>query len=409
MSKYSTLGLQDVQRITEILAPDILESAALLNSEIFSDLYIRVLTGIEFKQSQLVFHRKAGTSRPYAAGSEIESKLGYMDERKLVVELAWNRYIDNIQNYREKEPFSVLGTNGTFNAPNSEFAIRNIGLSFSEDIMSNIVFGKKALGKDSPLALFDGYDTQLSREVQLGRVTPIEIDPFVDAVSDSSENYDTFCQFISKLSPKLKRKEKILVYCSDRVRMLIIDGYLKRYVGLQTPNAADKDFRFLGMSNIELVSHPILGDGDRLIATVPFNLEYGVDTLNDWAKVAVDHDQNDFNVLIYQIQSAQGVRILRISSDYLAVSNGSSKAIEGLNGDYQKDTLTLIANDTMGTVAANPTKPTYTEGETITLTATAKEGFKFTKWHDNLTVNPRAIIYSGYPETYEAAFEASAG
>lgn len=403
---YSTLSLRDVQHMTDILAPDILESAALLNSTMFNDLYIRVLAGTEFRRSQLVFNRKGGTTRRYEAGKTIESKLGTIEERKLEVSLSWNRYLDNIQNYREKEPWSVLGTNGTYNAPNSEFAIRNIGKSFSEDILSNLFFGKKALGTDSPLGLFDGYSTQIDAEITRGKVKAITLDPFTDQPeADNSENYDIFCGFIAKLSPKLKRQEKVIVYCSDRVRMLIIDGYLKKYIGLQTPNAADKDFRFIGMPNVELVSHPIIGDGDRLIATVPFNFEYGVDTLNDMATVAVDHDPNDFNVLIYQIQSAQGVRILRVSEDAFAVSNGSAKALEGLNGDYQKDTITILADSTKGRVQISPQKESYTEGESITLTPQAESGFHFVKWSDNVTVNPRTVIFSGFPETYEAVFE----
>lgn len=404
---YSTLSLRDVQHMTDILAPDILESAALLNSTMFNDLYIRVLAGTEFRRSQLVFNRKGGTTRRYEAGKTIESKLGTIEERKLEVSLSWNRYLDNIQNYREKEPWSVLGTNGTYNAPNSEFAIRNIGKSFSEDILSNLFFGKKALGTDSPLGLFDGYSTQIDAEITRGKVKAITLDPFTDQPeADNSENYDIFCGFIAKLSPKLKRQEKVIVYCSDRVRMLIIDGYLKKYIGLQTPNAADKDFRFIGMPNVELVSHPIIGDGDRLIATVPFNFEYGVDTLNDMATVAVDHDPNDFNVLIYQIQSAQGVRILRVSEDVFAVSNGSAKALEGLNGDYQKDTITILVDSTKGNVQISPQKESYTEGESITLTPQAESGFHFVKWSDNVTVNPRTVIFSGFPETYEAVFEA---
>lgn len=405
---YSTLSLEAVQHMTDILEPDILESAALLNSELFAELYIRVLTGTEFRRSQLVFSRKGGTTRRYVPGKSINSKLGFLEERKLEVVLSWNRYLDNLQNYREKEPWSVLGTNGTYNAPNSEFCIRNIGKSFSEDILSNLFFGKKALGDDSPLGLFDGFNTQIDREITLGKVKPIELDPFVDQPdAEGSENYDNFVLFVSKISPKLKRREKVIVYCSDRVRMLIIDGYLKKYVGLQTPNAADKSFRFVGMPNIELVSHPIMGDGDRLIATVPYNFEYGVDTLNDMARVAVDHDQNDFNVLIYQIQSAQGVRILLVSEDSFAVSNGSAKALESLNGDYQKDTITLLADKTMGKITKLPEKESYAEGESVTLTATAESGYRFVKWSDNVTSNPRTIFFSGYPETYEAAFEPS--
>ena len=250
-----TLSLANVQTLSNILEKDVLESAALLNSDLFEKLHIKVLTGIEYQQSVLVFHRRGGTSRRYKAGSTIKSELGAMEERKLTVELCWNRYFDNIQNYREKEPFSVLGTNQTYNAPNSEFMIRNIGKSFSEDILANMVFGKKSLGEDSPLGLFDGFDTQLNREVQLGKVRVIETDPLTDQPEgQAADNWDAFVKFYDGLHPKMLAKDLIIVYCSPKARRQIIDGYLMKYTGLQTPAAADKDFRFVGMPNVELVA-----------------------------------------------------------------------------------------------------------------------------------------------------------
>ena len=398
------LSLENVQTLTNILQKDILESSALLNSSLFEQMGIKVLTGIEYQQSVLQFHRKGGTSRQYKAGSKISSTIGALEERKLEVTLDWNRYEDNIQNYREKEPFSVLGTNSTYNAPNSEFQIRQIGKSFAEDIMSNLVWGKKSLGVENPLGLFDGLNVQIDREVQAGKARVIELSPFVDQPEgQAGENWSEFVKFVNGLHPKMRRHEKVLIYCSPETHMRIVDGYLKTYTGLQTPNAADPSFRFLGMPNIQLIPHVIWGEGDRLIATLPENFEFGVDTLNDWNSVKVDHAESDFNVIIYQIQSAQGTRIAQTGPEFLAVSSGTNQALDDMSGDYQKAAITVkVTGGNPGSCKVAPQKADYAPGEKVTLTVTPGSGKKFLKWSDNVTINPRTIVATGAPEVYEA-------
>lgn len=409
---YRMLSLEEVQHLTDVLAPDIITSPVLLNADIFAELGIKVLTGVEYRNSIMVFNRKGGTARAYKAGNRINSSLGYMEERKLEVHLSWNRYPDNIQNYREKEPFSVLGTNGTYEAPNSEFAIREIGKAYSEDVMSNLFFGNRALGDDNALGLYDGFNTLINVEMNAGKIAATnynykEIDPIEEQTAgDEAENFRIFQDFYNAWHPRLKAAPLVLVLCSPETKMLIVDGYLQKYTGMQSPDAATDSFRFLGMPNVKLVANPIVGKGARMIATVPGNLEFGCDTLNDWNKVFVQRSYHDANEIVYQVQSAQGCRIRQITGDKLCVSSGTNTPLDALNGDYQNDSISLkFDSEVFTSVTKSPDKTNYAAGETVTLTATPKAGKVFKKWSDNVTINPRTIVTEGFPITLEAIGE----
>lgn len=75
------------------------------------------------------------------------------------------------------------------------------------------------------------------------------------------------------------------------------------------------------------------------------------------------------------------------------------------DGDLQY-VLTLAANDTtMGTVAGGGI---YLLGESATLTATPKPGYRFSHWDDGSTDNPRTVVVTA-DATYVAYFEAEVG
>lgn len=68
-------------------------------------------------------------------------------------------------------------------------------------------------------------------------------------------------------------------------------------------------------------------------------------------------------------------------------------------------TITVNSNNAeWGTVTGGGT---FAENATATLTATAKEGYKFVKWQDGNTSNPRTITVTK-DETYTATFEQAA-
>ena len=147
-----------------------------------------------------------------------------------------------------------------------------------------------------------------------------------------------------------------------------------------------------------------------MIATVKYNFEFGTDLgPNSKAFVKVTNDPNDLNVLIYQVQTAQGVRIRQISADKFCVSTGTIKPIESVGGEYRDASITVGANIADGgTVSVSPEKDNYDKGDVVTLTASAAEGYTFEKWSDNVTLATRQISASGFPEVYQAVFTKNA-
>ena len=413
-NKNIALNLEQVKTVTRYLEPDILESASLVNDSVFEELKINVIRDLENVSSLLVFDRKVGTTRRYQAGKLVQNKVGYMYERELKVTLSMNRYIQNIQNFREKEPFSVLGFNetGQIQAPVSEMLLREIAIEYSGDVLSNLFFGDESKGLDDPFGLYDGYFAHIAEDINKGEISVDkgnyqEIDP-IDG-SDPVADYETAVKFYNGLDPKLKRAETVLIYCSFTTRQRIVQGYLLRYTGMQTPNAADPTFRFIDMPKAQFVAHAALGEGDCLIATRPYVFDFGTDMRDvgvGRANVMVDKDQNDFNLIIFQVQTAQGTRIRRITSDYFCVSNGKNKPFEATGGEYTEDVLTVSSNnETMGKVTLSPEQEKYETGDKVTMTAAAESGYKFVKWSDGATINPRTIVYSGNPESYQAIFD----
>ena len=83
---------------------------------------------------------------------------------------------------------------------------------------------------------------------------------------------------------------------------------------------------------------------------------------------------------------------LYLSLDAVSITGASSSS-------YQ--ITTLSANSTMGSASGGGT---YSLGESVSITATAQPGYRFTGWDDGNTENPRTIIVSG-DATYTAYFD----
>ena len=412
-TEYHALNISQVKELTNILSSDIIESPVTDNLERFNNLYIRVIEDTEFERTQFIFRRKGGEARRYKPGTTLKSTLGFMEENKLIAYQSWARYEENLQSFREKHPFSILGSNKTYDAPVSEFAIRNIGKQYAGDVFNNLFFGDIEKGYEDPYGLYNGYWTLINSMINKGTISTqknnlVKCDEMDDVETEDGENYDIFVRWVEKWHPLLRSAQRVVVYMSPEQKRRIIHSYFRKFTGLQTQQGGNDTFRLLDMPNIELKADAVIGTGNRMIATVPNNLEFGLDQTDDWNKVNVDHDQNDFNVLIFQIQSTQGCRILDVSATKFAVSDGSINQIVELNGDYQKSSITAVANDaSMGKVTLSPQKDEYIQGETVQMTPTPEGGYEFSKWSDGSTDNPRNIVFDGTPMMFQAIFEAS--
>lgn len=411
------LSTENVQTLVNILRPEILQSPTFLNADVLAKLGINAITGVQFEESQIVWVRKGGTTRRYDANKKLSSSNGALVERKLEVTLSWNRYADNIQHYREKVPFAISEEN-TYEAPNSEAAIRSIVATYNEDVFSNLFFGDKK-GKNESYALYDGFYTHIDRAINNGEISVkngnlVETTPIVIGSTDKAENWYAFKEFCNAMSPKLKNAPEVLVMMSPECHGEIVEGYLNVYSHLQTKDVDNDDFRFVTLPNIHIVSHPVMGKGVRMLATVPGNLDFGVDSLNNMAMVKVTNNPEDLNELLYQIQSAQGTRIRMIEASCFCINNADANTpMSGLAGDFTAATITVESSDkSKGTVAATIGGSTASTeqladveaGTAITLKASNGTG-TFKSWADGNTDNPRVVIATGLPAQYTAIFE----
>lgn len=348
------LDLSQIKDLTKSMESQILLSPAFLNKDIFAGLDIDVLQGIEFQTSQYTFFRKGGTTRPYVVGAQVNNKIGKMTENILEVKLAWNRIVDNIQNYREKEPFHV-DLNGKYVAPNSQMAIKAIAESFAEDVLVNLFHGKYAEGGTSVLNCYDGFLRHITTK-GLWKSQVIATEAFGDD-SDKSADWNNFVNFVSSLPVPLQRAMSgntgVNVYVDKATYTRIINSFALTFPAMK-PSEVVNNFsvQFLNLGNVKLIGNNLIGTGSFMLATTPKNLQFGVDNLNNMAGVEVDRDNNDFNNIIYQIQSAQGTRIKRM--DEVAINDKINTFDSTLyTGDYTAATENLTEEE----LAELTTKP----------------------------------------------------
>jgi len=418
MARYQAIGLDKVQEITNRINKDLIESIVFYDNSVFDLFKINVITDIENADTIYQFMRKGHTTRLYNPNELGHSVLGYVAPRKLQVYLNYKRVIDNIQEYREKEPFSVLGTNNTYQFPNSEWRIRKIMESYREDVLAAIFFGDLNETEESGLKLYDGIykliNDLMGSEISEANGNFINLEaPLLTKAAQDGDLWNAWVDCIEKLNPKLRNAPELLCYIPGNFRSALIHDYMRYFTGMQT-GINMNDVRFIGYENIRLVTSPLMGNADeeagaKLIFTLPNNIDFGCDNRPEQSMVMVDRMEGDFNKIIFQIQSAQGMRIHAVTPESFAVTSGLNVPLSGLVGDYTKDSLVLSANIAeAGTVTATPEKESYAKGESVTLKAEAAEGYTFKMWSDGVTLAERAYVATGFPMSFQAVFEKNA-
>jgi len=85
--------------------------------------------------------------------------------------------------------------------------------------------------------------------------------------------------------------------------------------------------------------------------------------------------------------------------------NGNDNGSGGTNAGEKEQIFigTAVNDQSMGSVTG---MGTYDKGTTVTLTATANQGYRFVSWGDEVTDNPRQVTADVNGVTYSAIFEA---
>jgi hypothetical protein len=192
---------------------------------------------------------------------------------------------------------------------------------------------------------------------------------------------------------------------SVEVGIYIASAYKNSYYGNSTVNyTGDGNFTIPEIPNLTCVPSASFGKGQRLIFTLPYNFQYGVDSLDSRNKIYVQQGSDiDAKDVFFQIESIQGVRVFNLMPSAFMMTDGSLTSSVQF-GDFTKEVFVATSkNDTLGTVTAKigaeTVAPTEEQpsGTIVTLTATAAEGHTFTRWSDGNTANPRSYVTTGKP------------
>ncbi len=409
------IGINALQHVAEQVSKEILMGPGYTDAAEMDRLGIDIVSGVQFKRISHILLRKGGTTRRKDVHTKIDSEIGFLKERVLVARLAWDHFTDGIDRYVE----TVFGTDAQGQYPLSTEAATAVLTSYADNLAACLWFGDMSLddgsedkpAHDQALALYDGIHTCVKHDLEDGIISEengnyIHCDSIDAPVNtDDTTPYDNFIAWHRKWDARL-RKQNTLVYMNETTAFNIASGYANKYHGnFKVEYDEGGNFKLPGLSKVTICPVSDFGEGDRMYATVPKNIVYGVDTLDNQTYVGVKvGTDDDMRQIQFQIQSIQGLCLLDPFRYNFAMSDGELASTEYVAGDYDNTNLvvTLAATDGStpdGTVKVNGTAYTEPVETTINqvLTVEAADGtsYKFVNWSNGKTDKKIQITATG--------------
>lgn len=419
----NALNLSQVQTVTEQLHTDLVARASMLNDQMADKLRLTVTTDVENIDKLFIFNDKGLLARQYKPGAVKKVQLGTFTENPAKVILAVTHPQDNVQKYREKEPFHV-NPDGTNNAEKTQFLLGKIAERHARDVRANFFFGNEANDnlEDTTanqvkrgLSLYDGIYTKIAKGITSGKISKtignlVETGDLMASSVTPQQAYEKFKAMYQAINDDLRAAEEIIAYTSSALADKIVEGYMLVHPQL-APSTLNEGWKFSQMPNLTLVTHSAMGKGSQIIFALPGVLEYICDIRPEGqANITVERDSDDHNLFDYQIQTAQASRIRDYSPRSICVNEQVNTPNSVPTGDYIADVFTVSTSDEKeGTVQiTSGKKDLYAEGDIITVTATPKTQYKFAGWSDGATANPYNYTFEGGVMNLVAQFEEAA-
>lgn len=419
----NALNLSQVQTVTEQLHTDLVARASMLNDQMADKLRLTVTTDVENIDKLFIFNDKGLLARQYKQGAVKKVQLGIITENPAKVILAVTHPQDNVQKYREKEPFHV-NPDGTNNAEKTQFLLGKIAERHAQDVRANFFFGNEANAKLEEttanqvklgLSLYDGIYTKIAKGITSGKISKtignlVETGDLMASSVTPQQAYEKFKAMYQAINDDLRAAEEVIAYASSALADKIVEGYMLVHPQL-APSTLNEGWKFSQMPNLTLVTHSAMGKGSQIIFALPGVLEYICDIRPEGqANITVERNSDDHNLFDYQIQTAQASRIRDYSPKSICVNEQVNTPNSVPAGDYIADVFTVSTSDEKEGTAkiTSGEKDLYAEGDIITVTATPKTQYKFAGWSDGATANPYNYTFEGGVMNLVAQFEEAA-
>lgn len=302
---------------------------------------INLLPGIQNKDVLTSFYRKQGIMKPYATNVAItDADVGKALEMTLEVQTAYASVKDNIQNYKTISvgPDVLLGKNQSKTHPWQMTMLMAIVRTFGEDILDALFPAERDTGDQSPTGAFDGFDTLIDDFVSGGEISAAlgnQVTTGTLEAPSSETDYDPADQlldFYRSAHPLLKSIPSNLLVPYN-IADYYDDAYFNKYKHKPVVDEYNRTELHGTGGKCKIIRSNVMGTGQRIMLTVPGNLDFGMDTLGDEAFVQVRNPYEDPNLVQFWIQGKYGTRIRELHRKVFQINEGAPVA-NTLSGDY---------------------------------------------------------------------------
>lgn len=338
----ANITVTDLTRLAVKYQPDIKMLPYAVMAEALGQLGITLFPGVQYKDIIVSFLRKQGIAKPYTPGlTVLDSEIGKVEESTLQVEKAYASVVDNIWNYVTKTlvtPDEMLGKNKTKKHPFEVETMMTIVRTFAEDVLDALFNGARDLSDQSPLGLFDGFETKVENAIIAGSISAGNgnyIDSSTLNAPTSVTDFDAYNHleaWIRQANPYLLKNANLII--TQATFWNVMDALQNKTAG-KANTIIDME-TFLNSkcnSNIRIKPTLFAGSGDRAYLTAPGNMDFGMNTLGDEAFVQIRNIEKDPNIVNYWIQADYGVR-WRSFHEKVFLTNAGSLTAGQLSGDY---------------------------------------------------------------------------
>lgn len=341
------INLDLLQRAAVDYDPILRKLPALVLSDFVSAMHFN-LAEVD-REDRLINMRRAGNlARPYKGTVEQVGgdQLFQPEESVLRVDTGYLALVDNIQNYRDKRLIVKAGNQVDHKSKEHPFEaeiLREVVRTFVEDVTAAIPHAKRDENANSPLGIFDGFNTIIDRLIgdeHISKAAGNLVDCADIKAPTTGEDVGALTALVDwlrGLHPMLRNGALDIILTQDTLGA-VLDAYenKRKHVGDVTREQLAGYLRekALLQSVPTILTSPVLGTGSRMIACRPGSITVGISSPSDLQFVQVRQPYTDPNLVQFWMQADFGTRVDDWSAKVFATNGGTIKANDGLVGDH---------------------------------------------------------------------------
>lgn len=315
-------------------------------NEICRKLGLNIIS-VQGEDIEINKRRKAGILRPYTKGLTLgqEQELMKFFESKLKPEFVYAEIVDNITQYKDKKVISNQGEwvdNKTKKHPLEFLLLRDMVISFTEDVAFQLFFAERDETTPSPSTAFTGFFPKMDILVAAGEIAAAKGNLkttgtfLAPADGDDTEAYDKLVAFVKSGHPLLRSRPSFL-YAAENPIDTARRAYRNKVKSFEYPTVEQMLVSLRNDANapgLQLRQDTILGTGDKLTLAQPGLLDIGVNNESDQEFVQVRTPYKDPNDAQFWIQAAYDTRIKDVHEKVFQTNEQVNTALD-LAGDYR--------------------------------------------------------------------------